>query len=210
MTNTENTFSFLMIMGVHRSGTTALLESLEKDDRLYAFHEAKNNFIYDNWQLRPLDQLMKRMKQKFMHRLLFKNLNFYKIKQSVSDVIIEYSQHNLQIIWLYRNPVNVYYSYIQKWPSFKKGKLQWISHWNDRNESAIAAKEAYPDLIHFIKYEELVNDKDVFRVLCRKIGVDGSYIFKPDSNLGSINLEEESDIIRVNTSSVMNRLDSLR
>jgi len=145
--------------------------------------------------------------------LLTKPVNETK-KRGIIELFDEYKDYDLYIIFLYRNPVNVYFSQLMKRIKDQNnlfGYNEFMDRWNLRNKHVIEALSYYKDKIFLVRYEDLIANKRVFFDLCNFVDIDGDYIFEKDSNKGVNNLHEEViHELKRGTSKIINLLDSNR
>ncbi len=102
----------IMIMGVQRSGTTALFHLMTEDPDLDGYHKDDPQLNDDRYLLRPEPEI-RDVLQSARGPVLLKPISETMVR-SLEDVCAEYSAHQLDIVWLYRDPVNVVYSWHQK------------------------------------------------------------------------------------------------
>ncbi|MBC8501286.1 MAG: sulfotransferase domain-containing protein [DPANN group archaeon] len=209
------TKKIIMIMGVNRSGTNALRESLSNDSKVNAFNEHKNNEFFVDYYLRPKKKI-RPLIHKSLRPILLKPINESRIR-SVSDVLEEYKNYDVRIIWIYRDPVNVHQSQKsfynkppRQYPKYKD--VDWfIKDWNERNKSILFALKDYKKNIVIIKYEDIILSPSVFWNVCEFVEIKGKYLFRKDSLNGRKFLPEEVKAkIDEKTSSVLKNLDQNR
>src|SRR5438093_1420001 len=156
----------VMVMGAQRSGTNALFCSLANDKQVIPFNESIDNAIYCNYLLRPLGEIAGVLGAA-TGTVLLKPISETKYR-TIDDVIREYHGYALQIVWIYRDPVNVFYSmHREGWIPFNEiGSEHTVEHWNKRNRLAYESCRRYSDLTAIVRYEDLLVDRRVFRQLC--------------------------------------------
>ena len=172
-----------MLMGIQRSGTNALFYSLSKDSSLSSFNEAGDSVIYKDCFLRPESEI-----RGFLNSapgpVLLKPLNDTKTR-SVDNILGEYANYDVWVVWLYRDPVNVAYSTYQKWPQYSLDTLKhYLLQYVRRTRYILSISPEYSPNLAIVKYEDIIKDPSVFTKLCSFLGVRGSYLFRGDSQAG--------------------------
>ena len=200
----------IMIMGVQRSGTNILRESLSQDPTITSFNESVESAVFLNWYLRPEGEIRGTL-ENASSAVLLKPISETRMRE-VSDVIEEYKNYELWIIWLYRDPVNVYSSQALKWEYIKRRDLdQFICDWNKRNTSVLSAVPRYGSKIIILKYEDLISSPEMFRSLCELVKIDGKYLFRKDSAEGRKKLSQNViETIDQKTVPIISELDKKR
>ena len=195
----------VMLMGVQRSGTNALFNSLAADGRYRAFNEDQDEIFVD-WNLRPEHEIRGILLGG--GPVLMKPVNETDFRE-VIDVVREYRDYDVWIPWIYRDPVNVHFSWLTKWrmPPLE----EFITMWTRRNRSILSALPDIGSRVSIVRYEDLVADRGTFDRLCAFFGIEGEYQFREDSNEGRRNLPAPViEEIERRTSSLMADLDSNR
>ena len=174
----------IMIMGMQRSGSTALFDTLRTAPRLISHAESPDGPIYNDYFLRPESAIRHLLRSSGSHVLL-KPVRESERRTLVS-VIDEYADYDLSILWLYRDPVNVVFSYsVKGWLHATTLALEWVAlEWIARNRMLIQLPDAYRPKLTVLRYENLVRDGLVLRAVQRKLGIRGQSKFRPDSNAG--------------------------
>src|SRR5207302_9873114 len=106
----------IMVMGVQRSGTSALFDSLATDRTLSSFPEDIDSAFYYNFLLRPV-KVLAPLIERVAGRILLKPITETGIR-SLAEVAEEYRSYALRFVWIYRVPVNFVAS---------MRRLRWIS-----------------------------------------------------------------------------------
>ena len=200
-------------MGMQRSGTSTLFHSFAKDPMLISFDET-SDIAFSNYLLKPEIEIRPVLLQT-PHTILLKSISETKYR-SVKDVFKEYRDYDLHVIWIYRDPVNVFYSHVKKWGVWsldlkRKDENKFIKTWNSRNESVLDALPKYRSSIAVIKYEDLAKDSRYFWCLSNIMKLKGKYLFRTDSCNGRRHLSQEvMDKIDTGTLSVLSQLDQKR
>ncbi len=177
-----------MIMGMQRSGSTALFETLSTARRLVSHAESPDGPIYDDYFLRP-ESAIRTVLRSSGYPVLLKPVRESERRTLVS-VIEEYADYDLSILWLYRDPVNVVFSYsVQGWIEATTAALEWLTlEWIERNRMPVQVPAALRPKLTVLRYEDLVSDGSVLQALRRKLGIWGFSTFRPDSNAGRMRL----------------------
>jgi hypothetical protein len=174
----------VMVMGAQRSGTNALFGSLANDKRVLAFNESIDNAIYFNYRLRPLGEIADVLGPA-TGTILLKPI-CETLYRTIEDVIEEFRSYALRIVWIYRDPVNVFYSMHQEgWIPFNEiGSEDHVEQWMKRNWLAHESYKRHSDLIAIVRYEDLLIDSRVFRRLRDWLRIESRAFFRADSGKG--------------------------
>jgi hypothetical protein len=151
-----------------------------------------------------------------------KPLVFHSIAESVRhapDKIIN-GFDSSQVIWLYRNPVNVFFSgckmwgtrYPQQWTISEPNVRRFCKdYYNDRNQKVAQCYDNYKDKIFIVKYEDLIESRELFDKVCDFADAAGEYIWREDSNLGYKELDSKFvKLIRKSTEDTFDWLEKHR
>jgi len=216
----------ILVMGTQRSGTTALFKSLAADRRLSAFHEHRNSPVFKEWNLRPVSEVRQVMDSSDS-AVLMKPINETTFR-SVLRVMDDYQAYDTRVVWIYRDPVDVFCSTIEFFlyprrasDRFYAGmegssdpmdkSVEFAELWKRRNEYAVEAQAERPDRVCIVRYEDLIKDPKVFSSLCRWLDVRGQYIFFPNPPRGRSRLPEHVvSQLTGDTGSVLSMLDAGR
>src|SRR5438105_3745468 len=174
----------IMVMGVQRSGTNVLFDSLATDRTLSAFPEDIDSGFYCNFLLRPLSELAALI-ERAPGRILLKPIS-ETARRSLAEVAKEYRSYPLRFVWIYRDPVNVFDSMRrERWLAADEiDQPAHIRGWRKRNEYALQFHQQCPEQIAIVRYEDLCFDPAVFRQLTRSLGLDCNSYFRKDSAQG--------------------------
>ena len=174
----------IMIMGVQRSGTTALFDVLAKCPGVSPRHESAGDEIYDDYFLRPEPQI-RAVLQSLPGTVLLKPVRESE-RRSPLQVAEEYRDYDLRIIWLYRDPVNVFHSYVRLgWCEAAEGPAYWLANqWADRNIKALASARQLGNRLLVVRYEDLTSNPAMARTLGTSLGLEVSESFGVDSSAG--------------------------
>ena len=174
----------IMAMGVQRSGTNVLFDSLATDKTLSAFPEDIDSAFYYNFLLRPLSELAALIEQA-PGRILLKPISETGTR-SLVELAQDYRSYPLHFVWIYRDPVNVFDSMRrERWLAADEIDQPVHMHgWCRRNEYALQFQQQCPEQIAIVRYEDLCFDRGVFRQLTRWLGLDCNSYFRTDSAQG--------------------------
>lgn len=111
---------FIFVMGVQRSGTNALRRSLSLSPGVIAFNEAEDSEYFHNWYLRPEPDIREHLMAVPLP-VLFKPIS-ETLRRPLADIIEEYADYDLSVVWIYRDPLNVYYSTAKRWLATPVGR----------------------------------------------------------------------------------------
>lgn len=174
----------IIIMGVQRSGTTALFEALAGAAGVSARHESAGDEIYDDYYLRPEPEI-RGFLQSLPGTVLLKPVRESE-RRTPSQVAAEYRDYDLRIVWLYRDPVNVYHSYVRLgWSSDLPEAASWFAaQWARRNMEALADRGSLQKQLVFVSYEDLTANRYLTGALADELGIQSSTFLRPDSSGG--------------------------
>src|SRR5438552_8608060 len=174
----------IMVMGVQRSGTNVLFDSLATDRTLSAFPEDIDSAFYCTFLLRPLSELAALI-ERAPGRILLKPIS-ETARRSLGEVAEEYRSYPLRFVWIYRDPVNVFDSMRrERWLAADEiDQPARIRGWRKRNEYAVQFQQQCPEQVAIVRYEDLCFDPAVFRRLTRWLGLDCHSYFRKDSAQG--------------------------
>lgn len=201
----------VMIMGVQRSGTTALFEALATAPGVTARNESPDDEIYRDYFLRPEPQIRHTLAG-LPGTVLLKPVRESELRRPQA-VVEEYGDYDLRIVWLYRDPVNVFDSHVRRgWTTADPVSAgAFAGSWLSRNAAAIADASMLGDRLLVVRYEDLVVDPRSLPQLAEKLGVIVRIGFGTDSALGR---QRQPEPVRLMidgyTDNVRSRLDLLR
>lgn len=199
----------VLLMGVQRSGTNALFKSLTSDPAVLGVNEAPDSAFFQDVLLRPERELRPHL-QAWAGPVVLKPISETNWR-SVAAVLEEFSAYELRIPWIYRDPVNCFYSHVERWEGFRGRPEAFAAHWSARNASALEAVQAQPGSVAVIRYEDLVADPAVFAALCAWLEIPGSYLFRPDRSQGRTQVPADQQArIDADTAEVLARLEAAR
>ncbi|MCI0416502.1 sulfotransferase [bacterium] len=171
----------LMVMGYQRSGTNALFDSIERGGGCIPMVDVETSEIYEQFDLRPEPEI-REILQAATAPVLLKPVNETK-KRSIEDVLNEYRDYEVKIVYVYRDPVHVFGSQVTLWPQFNDLE-EFIQLWNKRNGYALNLPSVWKDHMAIVSYTDLISDPEVFEKVCLFLGVKGKYLFHRDQKLG--------------------------
>jgi len=201
-----------MVMGVQRSGTTALFISLAHDPSLWPYLENESDEFYDQYFLRP-EREIQPLLLKTPGTLLLKPISESR-HRSLADIFNEYAAYDLSIAWIYRDPVNVIYSgHAMGWYGLEH--YEYLAQdWSRRNKTVLDGLPHYRERVILVQYCDLIADWTIFRRLCQRLGVTGENKFRVDSNAGrnllAAEIQQKIDAITAQTMADLNRARTYR
>jgi cytochrome P450 len=198
-----------MIMGVQRSGTTALFETLATAPGLTSYHEAADDAVYFDYYLRP-EPKIRALLQAAPGSVLLKPVRESELR-SLHSLLDEYAAYDLQIIWLYRDPVNVLYSYERLgWAgpdTFETLSWKWVA----RNQATMEARPKAQSHLTIVRYEDLLRDPALIHTLAHRFDLKVQSTLETDSNAGRkrMSVEAQKAIDQI-TATTLLQLDQMR
>jgi hypothetical protein len=197
----------VMILGFQRSGTTALFETLASAPGVSPRQEHANDDVYDDYFLRPEPQI-RPVLAALPGTVLLKPVRESR-RRSPLEIAEEYRNYDLTMIWLYRDPVNVYQSWLEKqWVTNPQGIGQ---HWVSRNKKCLASRAALGDKLIIVRYEDLVTSPACVAALAGRLGLTVESTLRADSNAGrthvAADVQQEIDAA---TRATLEQLDDVR
>ena len=150
----------IMIMGMQRSGTTALLYALGQDPHVQVENEEPVSPLYDQYRLRPVYEIHQKLMQ-IKRRVLTKPVLEADFRE-IEDVIREFIVYDPRVVWIYRDPVDVWSSAKNKFNLSKHDMKTWLKRWAKGNESALRAMSGpYWNRIRIVGYHDLIQHREV-------------------------------------------------
>ena len=197
----------VMIMGFQRSGTTALFDTLASAPGVSPRHEHADDDLYDDYFLRPEPQIGPVLAA-LPGTVLLKPVRESR-RRSPLEVAEEYHDYDLTMIWLYRDPVNVYQSWLEKqWVTNPEGIGQ---HWVSRNKKCLASRAALGDTLLIVRYEDLVASPASVAALAGRLGLVVESTLRADSNAGRTHVAAvDQQAIDAATRATLEQLDNAR
>ncbi len=182
-----------MVMGVQRSGTTALFDALCHGG-VTAFQESRDDDIYDNYYLRPEAEL-RALFEEIPGPVLLKPIN-ETFRRSVGAVFVEYRAYDLHIVWIYRDPVNATHSIQMFGFDVASSTLQELAQqWKRRNQSVLDALHRYSSRITIVRYEDLASCPSMAIALSARLGIGALLNFRGDSGDGRRDMAPEQQML---------------
>ena len=198
----------VFVMGVQRSGTTALFRSL-RGGAEQVYNEAHNSPLFEAMYLRPEPQVRQAISGA-AGPVLVKPISETK-RRSVQALWREYAHHDLRVAWIYRDPVNCYASHIQRWDEFKGDPDAFVEAWCQRNQMALDALASGYENLAIVRYRDLIDDPSVIKKLGNFLGIQGRYRFRADSDRGrSVLTKAVVERIQVGSQPVLEGLQDAR
>lgn len=201
----------IMIMGVQRSGTTALFDILAEAQDVSPREESAGDEIYDDYFLRPEPEI-----RDLLHALpgtvLLKPVRESERRLPL-EVAEEFRDYDLRIIWLYRDPVNVFHSYVRRgWSGDSRAfSCGFASQWSSRNQAAVAAAKRLGDRLLVVNYEDLTTHRTLVFDLAESLGLRTTGVLRGDSDRGRKTLPEDIQrLLEERTEVVRKALDGMR
>jgi len=199
----------ILLMGVQRSGTNALFKSLSSSASVRAFNESMDSPWFHQLDLRPETELRPLLTGD-PRPVLLKPINETKAR-SVTEVLDEWSDHDVRVVWTYRDPVNCYHSHVKRWKGFRGQPLDFARQWSLRNRTVVDALDEHGPRIAIVRYEDLAVDASVLDQLSEFLEIPACYLFRPDRAAGWRQVSPDvQDLIAHETADVLARLDRRR
>ncbi len=202
----------IMILGVQRSGTTALFETLATAPGLTSYHEAADDAVYFDYYLRPEPEI-RSVLQAAPNSVLLKPVRESELR-SLHSLFDEYAAYDLQIIWLYRDPVNVLYSYERKGWANRDAFESLGQEWALRNQAMLEALPQAQEHLTIVRYEDLLQDPTLVHALAHRFDLQIRSTLATDSNAGRkklpLELQETIDQITARTLTLLDQTRTLR
>lgn len=161
----------ILVMGMQRSGTTALLYALGQDPSLQVENEQPSSPLWEGYLLRPEPEIRKLL-WSIKRRIVMKPVLEIE-RRTIDDVLNEFEAYEPQVVWIYRDPVNVWSSARKEFHLKDREQKQWIHKWVDGNESALKSLDGpHARQIVMVRYEDLIERRNVFDELCRFLRIE--------------------------------------
>lgn len=178
----------VFVLGSQRSGTNALRRSLSLDPWLMGFNERANDRWYRDWKLKPEEEIREDLRRLPGSKVLFKPIvNLQEVP--VLEFLEQWDGYRVSVAWIYRDPVDVYYSRKVRW-SEKDDVAAFVREWHEVNGPVVDAIDA-DGRFSLVRYEDLARDKQVFWGLARRLQVHGENLFRAGPSKGRARLDEE-------------------
>lgn len=207
----------IFVMGVQRSGTNALRQSLSLSPGVVGYNESEESEFFKDWFLRPEPELRARLAA-VPGIVLLKPIS-ETLRRSVSSLFDEFAGYDLSVVWIYRDPVAVHRS-TRAHPVLGKrfadggsdGVARFVDEWCTRNRSALDAAASRGPRVSIVSHRDLCHDHLVFRSLCAHLGLAvADNLFRRDAR-GTTEAEpgDVADAIRRDTAEVWHALEEAR
>jgi hypothetical protein len=200
----------IMIMGVQRSGTTAFSETLATDRSIHLRGERPDDDIYDDFFLRPEPEI-RPVLARIGGTLVLKPVRESK-RRAPHEVAAEYADYDLRIVWLHRNPCNVYRSWREQgWAQQASQPQTFIGMWCRRNLKALESREALGDRLMFVRYEDLAESPQYVQSIGEALGLSIQSTLRADRGADGRDLPPgHHEAIELGCASTLARLDAAR
>lgn len=175
-TKAESKRKLIFVMGVQRSGTTALLDTLGQDPNLRVEDEHVDSPFFHAYYLRP-EPVLRAHIHRIRRRILLKAIS-ETYRRTVEDVLDEFARFEPMVAWIYRDPVDVWRSARAEFRLDDRELEQWLADWNRRNTLALDTLVGrHANRIAIVSYSDLQTQRGTFRELCRFLDI------RPRNNL---------------------------
>jgi len=203
-----------------------MFRCLEKDFNTVGYNESPDSEMFENKNLLS-PKIIKPVVNKHIE-----NDNFVLVKpnklahnKQLSDILKQYREFNPSIIWMYRNPINVYYSFCEMVEKHQPHIMEdWRNRisdvflddekgWCARQQKAIDSCKSTHEKITVINYQDFLNNpQKILMHLYDRYGINGnSNAVRVDSNKGQKELSESvQQQIWNHCKTVYEKLESLR
>ncbi|THB65109.1 MAG: hypothetical protein D6E12_13365 [Desulfovibrio sp.] len=200
----------VLVLGVQRSGTNALHRSLALDPWVAGFNEDGDNEFYHKYRLREPSSFLPVI-GKFPGIVLLKPIMDI-IKRDLSELYAKFPGCEVKTAWTYRDPVNVFYSRVKRWPQADWTEPESFSaKWNEINRKGLEQANQTPQDFAIVSYDDMTVDYATFRGVSRFLGIQGVWLFRADSRSGYRHLATEvQEQIMEQTREVREALDAAR
>ena len=173
--------TLVFVMGVQRSGTNALFDSLTSR-AVTPYNESVSSPLFEEMLLRP-EPVVRPVLSASGKAVLVKPISETKVR-SVSAVLEEFSAHQPRVVWVYRDPVNCFASHIQRWSGYRGQSEKFGEDWAHRNQSVLDALEQFGDQLCLVRYADLIADPGVIASVGDFLSLPARYRFRADSDQG--------------------------
>lgn len=202
----------IFVLGVQRSGTTALLESLGQDPSLRVEDESPCNELYDRYALRPEPEI-RDVLWRTPKRVLLKPLaNLF--EATVEELLAQFADYGSMAVFLYRDPVFVWQSTMRTFQVDDSELTAWLDRWRRIHRGLLLALAGpFRRRIALVRYEDLMRSRGVFRPLCRflRVSPSNAVFWRARANARPHALSKEAvERILLETSEILSEMDSAR
>ena len=202
----------IMVMGMQRSGTTALLYALGQDPSVQIENEEPEGPLYNQYRLRPAHEMHPEL-MRIKRRVILKPVVEAEYRE-IDDVIQEFLAYDPLIAWIYRDPIDVWSSAKRTFHLSPEDFSDWLNRWVKGNESALRSLSGrFRDRIRAVDFHDLIQHREVFNSLCEFLHLEprNNLFWREDPKKGHRSLPEDlQDRIESETRSVIEKLHEHR
>lgn len=202
----------ILVMGMQRSGTTALLEALGQDSTVQLENEAADGPLYDNFRLRPASVIHQHL-LRISRRVILKSVLETEHRE-LDEVLDEFMAYDPLIVWIYRDPIDVWSSAKSTFQLSADKLADWLDRWVRGNQSALRAMNGrFSERIRSVSFHDLIHHRAVFNVLCEFLRLEprNNLFWREDPKKGHHQLDSGiQEFIAERTSELMRELDRHR
>ncbi len=199
----------VMIMGVQRSGTTGLFYCLSRHPSVTGYHEDEPRLYTPDYMLKPASEI-RDILDASPGIIVLKPIS-ETMRRTIYDVASEFSDYDLRIVWIYRDPVNVIYSWLQMGWSTPEQIDYLANQWNIRNQLFLDYQMAPLTPTIVVRYEDLCNNIGLVSELGARLGIQYVSTMESDSAAGRARFDKSfQDRIDDQTAVMLAQLDSIR
>lgn len=164
----------VMILGVQRSGTTALFQAFAAARGVIPCEESPQDDLYDEFFLRPEPAIRAAIRDR-PGTILMKPVRESE-RRGPAGIAREFSRqagYDLRMVWMYRDPVNVFDSYVRRgWTvPTEEAAREFAIQWRRRNLGAIEDAPALGPGFLILRYEDLSDDPTLVGQVAEAIGL---------------------------------------
>lgn len=197
-----------MVMGYQRSGTNALFKCLSSQ-AVVSLGETYRSDVYRKWLLRSEKELRLSF-ARIDKPILLKPISESYVR-SMDDVIAEFHAYDLKIVFICRDPVNVYYSNLLHDPlQYGQDIRSFTSLWQQRLRRSICHERFLPSHVIYVRYEDLVSDGSLVDSVARYVDLPATNCLTKDLNAGYTRLSEgDIRFVKQETNDLVEALNAL-
>ncbi len=133
------------------------------------------------------------------------------MRRRIEDVVTEFADYDLTIVWIYRDPVNVISSWMQMGWTTPEQINDLAIQWSVRNQMLLDYQGSGNKPAIVVRYEDLCNNLDLVSELGHMLGIQYVSMMESDSSAGRVRLDKSIQR-RIDdlTSETLHRLDEIR
>ncbi len=198
-------------MGVQRSGTTALFESLATDPRVRAVNESAANEAFVEWRLRPAAEIAA-LASSAPGPLLLKAISETRFR-SVADVFADLAACDVRALWIYRDPVEVFASMVRLgWVPADERHAQGVADfWCESQGRLLSSLGGCAGRLAVVRHEEISMSPAIFASAAEFLGVEARSRLRSVASQGRAALPAALvPLIDARTAADLARLDDVR